>query len=229
MDFVPAAEADKGTIEDFGVALLPNDGELQHCGLVYWDADENLCIVHLRDHLDMKKERLQEKYFCARAGCIKNKERRTAIHAKLIAMKDRQLVHYGFRFEPESFDQELRVKKFAPGWGLTCASFVVAILHSVGVKVADLATWDPKRLGDEEWQNKFIGHLKSRYGEAYASSVEKFVPSIRVRPGEAGACVASADVPLSCRTAEKLAVAILEAINALALSPKGPSGRLGDR
>jgi hypothetical protein len=206
----PVVNGECSQIADFGVALQFVGQQAIHTGLVYRDEEARLKIAHLLYHKNFQKTAVPDNgFFCANAECVVNEARRIDLHARLIAMEDRQEIYYAFRFDSHCFDRNLRAKKFPVGYGLTCASFVVSVFHSVGIRIADLSSWTIRE-EDTKWQRDFLEELRKVADSTYVETVAKLIPTIRIRPPEAAACVMSKDIPVKCSVAEERAALIIE-------------------
>jgi len=102
------------------------------------------------------------------------------------------------------------------GPGLTCATFVVAVLRRAGLAFIDLATWT-SRPDDREWALQIAQELRECGEHEQADFIQqKEAPAcVRVRPMEvAGAArVPFAGWPVSQAQAESRGIEVLKALS----------------
>lgn len=95
--------------------------------------------------------------------------------------------------------------------GLTCATFVVALLAAYDIPLLDLDRWE-QREEDEAWQRAVVEAIR-RYavgGEEHAASIAADVGNcVRLRPEEVVAAFAQADRPVSFSVAVPLGAEVV--------------------
>jgi len=102
---------------------------------------------------------------------------------------------YGFGSPTEAFNDGGANDYLFGGrsFGLTCASFVLAVFHKAMLPLVDYETWPSARTGEVEWQKQIIAKLKEYIvGRGYddnshVTQVENSVPAVRFRPVEVAA------------------------------------------
>lgn len=93
-------------------------------------------------------------------------------------------IPYGVDFTHDAFDRDTGVWLHGPtGRGLTCASFVVAVLAAAGFSFLDVATWSARE-DDKPWVEKICGLLESNGAPEQAEHIRKNERGIRLRPAE---------------------------------------------
>lgn len=97
---------------------------------------------------------------------------------------------YGLRFSNTSFDTAGRLKLGPGARGLTCATFVLAVFDSVGVRLVDESDW-PVRSDDDREYLKFVGSFATpEHFQLLQREVEDGCK--RIQPQEVvGACLCS--------------------------------------
>jgi hypothetical protein len=109
-------------------------------------------------------------------------------------------INFGIKFSETRFDDEGELI-FANGdFGLTCATFVLAILEqSFGQELIDQSTWQSRK-EDGEWQQRVLEYYKKvnseepgYYDNNLIPHYEKNIGCFRFRPEEVGAAT-SADI-----------------------------------
>lgn len=100
-------------------------------------------------------------------------------------------IPYGPNPPEGAFDEAGRYVCADRRLGLTCATYVAAVLAGAGYPVVRLDTWQP-RPDDQSWWEGMVQYL----GAARAEELEGVRVMVRLRPDEAAVSVAAADRPL---------------------------------
>ncbi|WP_138464148.1 hypothetical protein [Stenotrophomonas maltophilia] len=86
----------------------------------------------------------------------------------------------------------------APGMGLTCATFVVALFDELGIPFIDSSSWQ-ERDGDEEWKKEILTYLSNYPGvtpEHVEAQMSSLGDTVRIRPSDvfaAGRCLTGSE------------------------------------
>lgn len=126
----------------------------------------------------------------------------TAYLLRVAAVNDGRPIPYGLDAVGQEFDR-------AGAWagrslvGLTCATFVKAVLLGFGRVILDDATWQ-LRQDDTRWQGRIHQGLRNGgASEEFLTAQEQNVGRVaRFRPEEVAAAAASEDIPLGFAQAE---------------------------
>lgn len=96
------------------------------------------------------------------------------------------IIHRGL-----SFDGSGKYVATAPGAGLTCATYILAIFDSLQIPLLDLPTWPAGRQGDAQWAQSILHLLAQSHppaSEAHIAAQQNELPQVvRYRPEEVGA------------------------------------------
>ena len=112
-------------------------------------------------------------------------------------------ISFGIKFDDTRFDEDGELV-FANGdFGLTCATFVLAILErSFGLELIDKSSWQ-RRAEDEEWQKRILEYYKQMnietpdyYSEELIPHYEKNIGCFRFRPEEVSAASGASYLPV---------------------------------
>ena len=97
------------------------------------------------------------------------------------------------------------------GAGLTCATYILAVLDSIGLALLDEQTWSA-RPDDAAWQERILALLRETPGVplAHLQAVMNTVGIERIRPEEVAGCFASFPSPFNFENATSLGAQILE-------------------
>ncbi|MDH0275300.1 MULTISPECIES: hypothetical protein [Stenotrophomonas] len=74
----------------------------------------------------------------------------------------------------------------APGMGLTCATFVVALFDELGIPFIDSSSWQ-ERDGDAEWKSEILMYLRNCPGvapEHVEAQMNSLGATVRIRPSD---------------------------------------------
>jgi len=119
-------------------------------------------------------------------------------------------IPYAFSNPGQSFDDETGRFLIGPSrFGLTCASFVLAVFDAAGFPLAEYGSWPVDRTGDREWQEKIVDLLQSRAEPEHITHLRNEIGAVRYRPEEVAASTALAPPPVNFIQAEKLGTQIL--------------------
>jgi hypothetical protein len=180
-----------------------------HIGFLYRKSPTEVLFCHLAFHYDLRKEQLKTGYFWAPCQWLEDDEITGLIVAgKLAKLKVNSQIPYGFAFEPTCFDEGLEYQPMPVGMGLTCASFIIAIFHSLELEIIELETWK-NRPDDRDWQIG-ITRLLSRVNPPAAAVAARYIGSFRYRPEEVAGAATALDVPVDYNFATSRARGILD-------------------
>lgn len=133
---------------------------------------------------------------------------------------------YSLRHDPKArIDASLGRLVTEEGKGLSCVTFVLAVLNSSQVRLVDGSTWPKDRPADLEAQKKLIAMLK-RYANPtpeHLQAVEEEKGCVRVRPEEMGGAGCYLKWPVGFSEAEPASIYLLWQV---ALATKIPAHKL---
>ena len=168
---------------------ITGNQDSRHLGFFYRDTarDGSLYLLHLMGHglLDAAAS-IHPRYLW---GLPKIHEfRQSDLVAKAILVRDRNRsgrVPYGFSVPDGFFDRATGGMLLGPNnVGLTCATFVLALFHMIGIVLIDYQTWKD-RPADKEFQDSVIAWLQQNGADpAYINKVKKQANGFRYRPEE---------------------------------------------
>lgn len=222
IEYSLGSERNPSELYGIGIALKEiSEGQL-HIGILYRANDVPPTMCHLACHLDLKNEPARDDYFWADCEWLVN----DYVNSKVIAAflqkiaVHKSIISYGIHHEGHPFEPDGSFVGFPDdGMGLTCATFVIAVFHSIGFGIAVSETWQ-SRDDDAEWQAMIVEGLKKIHGPSqHINAVEEHIGVARFRPEEVAAAATSADPPLEFEDAVKLAAQIKSTVSAATLLP----------
>lgn len=177
-------EAGFGSLQRLGLAIRVFSDGGRHCGFLYRLDNCGVNICHLAFHYDLRNERPSVKYSWIEFKMDEYNTDAIVVAINQIASNAKN-IPYGFDAAGSAFDPE--TGEFYPpplGKGLTCATFVTAVLRSLGFDPIAEETW-LERGEDVEWKARVVAALK-KYGAscAHISGVEGDTSARRFRPEE---------------------------------------------
>lgn len=199
------------TASALGVAISVSDPSAQqlHLGLIYPE-DGSSKVVHLWWHCRVANEPLNEsKPIWWWVSIDVPEDRMEAIAGvcrRIIKRAENGIseIKYATRYEGGIFKEDGSVSLVGKEVGLTCATFVLAILHWAQLVPLRLDSWEA-RSGDLEWHARIVQVLKDTSGvsEEHLRAVEEEKGCARFRPADVAAACGVGDrlhaTPLSFR------------------------------
>jgi hypothetical protein len=117
---------------------------------------------------------------------------------------------YALRFEGTSFDHSGRLVLGARSRGLTCATFILAVLRSVGVTLVDEGSWPIRKAEDERFLDALSRFATTEHMAILRREVADGVK--RIWPDEViGACMVSS-LPAAFDVVRRAADAVLDVL-----------------
>ena len=140
----------------------------------------------------------------------------TAYLLRVAAVNEGRPIPYGLDAVGQEFDR-------AGAWagrslvGLTCATFIKAVLLGFGRAILDDATWQ-MRQDDARWQRRILQGLRNEGAseEFLTAQAQNVGRASRFRPEEVAAATASEDAPLEFARAEPRGREWLDALTQVA-------------
>ena len=119
---------------------------------------------------------------------------------------------YAFRYQKTVFNVDGKILFGKSEHGLTCATFILAVLKSAGVDLLKLGEW-PQRDDDMDRHRELLAMLQgdSNVSKAHIAEVAAEVNCVRYRPEEVVGAASSAQLPVSFLDAETAARQLTQA------------------
>lgn len=151
-----------------GVALgiEREEGKCQfHCGLAFKMSPDEIRILHLMTHNALRCDDDWRHFQCIIQTNVNPMRLRSFTHLcnmicnRMVGGNSR--VTYGLRFDDyeSEYDEEGILHLGEHKIGLTCATYVLTLFHSIGIDLIKLEDW-PDREDDWEWQDDIVGTMK---------------------------------------------------------------------
>jgi hypothetical protein len=129
--------------------------------------------------------------------------------------RNKRNIPYGFRYSATKFAYSGEIEKGEDEFGLTCATFVLAVFASLGIKILDLSSW-PADLPAYHERFAEIRRLHEKYGapkealEAMAAQMN----AVRYSPLEVAAGSMEGTLPVTHAQASSQAQVLLTELQA---------------
>lgn len=179
-------------------SIVTQDRNQNHSAIVYRGDDGKYYLAHLAWHYHFKHELWDGKYYWVELPGISEEVQETlADWIVLVASKAADIpIPYSIVFSPDrSFDAAGGYIDSNDGRGLTCATFILALLSDFGMPIADRTTWPTGRSEDQTWAIKILKYLYTEIHTKYPHLLPQFAKQwdqrmqlSRYRPEEVAAC-----------------------------------------
>lgn len=236
----PAEDSD--TFDAVAVAIGPRGtSPAEHTGVLYRRRNEPVRFLHLDGHYRLKDETPRASFAWVHSNLPRARAMQVAARCRQIARKNLQDgIPYALRYQHTRFASSGELLWGRVEYGLTCATFVLAVFSSVGLRLLKLEEW-PKRIDDLVFQDSVFTQLRALLGRyrkkraslegvpGYASQRRDYDKRIedlerhlkrlqqelgcaRYRPAEVAGASAESRWPVSFNRAEQAARQIDEAL-----------------
>jgi hypothetical protein len=202
-------------IRDAGIALREVNPQQRHIGVLYRDSASNdVLFLHLAWHFDLKCNPPNETYLWIDPAIHPRRLIQVAAVCRMVwRANGRNTIPYGFCPPSDCFDATTGEYLFGPTqYGLTCATFVLAIFHRAGIVLVHYETWPVNRPGDAEWQTSIVDALRntSTATPEHIRAVQSDVgATVRYRPEEVAGAAIVVPMPASFQAVEERSREIL--------------------
>ena len=183
----------------------PRKGQ-RHIGIAYrTEASAPLRFMHLAWHHDLRDDdQVRDIYRCVILADVPAELEPTIVaQCKRSSAADAKGIPFGFGYQPLSVTRDpvtdaLRLR--GPS-GLTCATFVLAMLELANIRLADLSSWQDRQ-GDAEWKAGIVEDLDDRGADpAHVEGVRSDRNHTRVRPEDVAGAATVSPLPASFTSA----------------------------
>lgn len=183
-----------GEIAHVAIAIKAVDPSQRHMGILHkGSGSQEALLLNLAWHHDLKNEAPTDEYLWIESNIHARRALQLAALCRKIWRSNDSGIPFAFSVPNDCFDTA--TGKFLLGptrFGLTCATFVIAVFRGAGIHLMKLDTW-PARDDDVEWQRQIVKALRSRPGASndHIEAIESEIGCVRFRPEEvAGAGMA---------------------------------------
>lgn len=187
-----------------------------HIGIVHTSKESGMALLHLAWHCQLRNDStippdLKMKVWVAPPVPKERLRSMAAFCRRLWKKSEAGEVPYAFSHPSGAFDSNTGALLLGPTrFGLTCASFVLAVFEATGLKLVDYTSWPVDRPGDREWQESMVALLATKQApEEHVDHVRSEIGAARYRPEEVAAAAAIAPPSTTFAAIDSLSVEIL--------------------
>ena len=149
-------------------AVISGNEDQRHVGVLYRRGDDPLRKLHLGFHHFLLDEEVSVKSangLSLWVGCDDLDDSEANVFATWLAKifeKNRKTIPYGINYwkGPHFDPADGKYVQSKEGFGLTCATFVIALFEVFGYEIIDIETW-PSRDDDNEFHERIIEMLRN--------------------------------------------------------------------
>jgi len=179
----------------------------EHVGIIFRDDDDQPHLLHLASHRRLRCDDVIDGHAWVAPAIAPELLPSIAAMCARVAKRNAMGIPYGFRYDASRFASDGQFVLGKDEHGLTCATFVLAVLRSAGVELLTRDEWPP-RPDDMVRFAKILKALRSVGAEdAYFDALEAEVTAVRFRPTEVAGASAGR-LPCSFADAAAAAAAI---------------------
>jgi hypothetical protein len=206
-----AAQRPFDEINEVAVAITATGSDQRHVGIFHKDDAGRVMLLHLAWHFDLRNSEPKPYYAWVELPIHSARARQVAARCRQIFRANPRGLPYAFSPPNDCFDEKQSTYLFGPTrHGLTCATFVIAVFQTTGIRLVLDETWPVTRADDEVWKQKIITALQKSATPEHIEFIQAEAGSTRFRPEEVAGAAANSSIPVSFVDAEKLSVEILQ-------------------
>jgi hypothetical protein len=206
-------------VRDLGAIIKESWPGQQHVGFLFKDGDQPAEIVHLKFHYKLTRELPSNDYYWIQSALDEVSRRVIKAAVIEVSSNDQLPIPYSPIYEGVYFNKStLRYVRNATGDGLTCATFILAVLEAIGFQLLDVRTWK-SRVEDKNNIDLLLKILSDHAGQEHVEAIRARPHGIRFRPEEVAGAFSEATLPVGFDHAEALGKQVLQAIKQAEGSP----------
>lgn len=190
---MPFTELKKSRLKNGDVAIVLSHSRMGqgHAGLAFHDEKQELRILHLAWHHELKNELVSQLKDCWVANSLKLKPyslKRLHAYVMLVARQN-NVVNYGIDFGgiKNSFGPTGKYSPSKDSDGLTCATFPLAVMYGCAVYPVKLESW-PATEENRKWGEFVCKQLADTPAVTadHVEAVKSHIQGLRLTPFELG-------------------------------------------
>jgi hypothetical protein len=192
------------TFSFFALAIKRVSSDQAHCALVYQRDSGDLYMLHLAFHHWLINNPISPDYQWVKAALtLSNRKLLAALCERIGARRPR--IPYGFEKSGLTFDVKTgALSQPDLGHGLTCASFILAVMKAQGINLLAEDEWPAG--ANQGWQDNMLELMKENNApQDHIEAVRKTVGGRRFRPEEVVGSATARPRPVSFGEANRLA------------------------
>lgn len=181
-----------------------------HTGIIYKDIDESVFVLHLAWHEILRKEEIHEAGFCVWVPPNFMHEHNAEAAAEFLnsiyKRYERDGLPYGLFFDGTAKFNNIGELTYGNGMGLTCATFVLAVLDNIGYMLCDIDDWESRLDEDEQWLRCILSQIT--VNSVLKNQLNNELGCLRYKPCEVAGSSFKHHTPVKFELAKQLAESI---------------------
>lgn len=171
-----------------------------HIGILHrHDHSDEVEFLHLAWHCDLRNQLPDTRYLWIDPTYDGRRLRQVAALCRKVWRSNGKAIPYAFSPPNDCIDVQTGKYLHGPArYGLTCASFVLAVFDAAGLPLIQYESWPLGRQGDQEWQQQIVQALRTSDPPApveHIQAVELDIGVVRFRPEEVAIAATLAPPP----------------------------------
>jgi hypothetical protein len=208
-----------------GIAVRCVERAYQHIGILHRDVSAgDVMLLHLAWHHDLRNHRPGNDYLWIDIPLSHFHLRQIAAICRLIGEGNPDGLPYAFSPPNGCFDATTGRFLIGPTrYGLTCASFVLAVFETAGLPLVRYETWPNQRPDDRNWQEFVLSRLRDsnpRASDAHIAALQEEIGAVRYRPEEVASAATLTDIPASFQIVQPLSMQLLDKLRRVTDHPR---------
>ncbi len=202
-----------------GLAVKQVRPKQRHVGILYRGEADDVRMLHLAWHYDLQDGPASDSYFWIDPNLPRLIKRGAAGLCRKIAKhyKEGEQIPYGLDQSQGTFDRNTGTVLLSHGaTGLTCATFVLAVLRTYNILLLDTDSW-PHRAEDDAWLKSICRMLRAH--NAAPQHIQTILQGVgsfqRFRPEEVAVGSVSTPLPASFAFASARGTELVSCLSAM--------------
>ncbi|MGT2504066.1 hypothetical protein ACVOMS_31165 [Bradyrhizobium guangxiense] len=198
-------------VQELGAVITQPTPNQRHVGFLYKLGNEPARMLHLAWQNRLVEEAPTEGYFWVQSGLDETTRKVIAPVVAEVFSSQELPVPYSPIFQGLYFDAAtLRYDRHEPGEGLTCATFIVAVLDALGRPLFDVDEWTA-RDADFQWHDQIIDMLERSPDatQEHIDAMRSRPRGARFRPEEVVGSIWASSPPISFTAARVLGLCVI--------------------
>jgi hypothetical protein len=198
-------------IDAVSVAIRPISDKQRHIGFFYRNSDNELRLIHQPWHMCPLESEPSGEYLWHKIPLDELNSQHLAMFLELVARSNPSGIPYGISINGISFGSTGAFIANEDYLGLTCATFVICVLHSQSIPIIDFNNW-PIRREDIKWQEVILSKLSRN--EQHVARQKAFIGDVcRFRPEEVAVAASQESPPHGLTSVEENSKRLLEQLH----------------
>ncbi len=182
----------------------------RHIGFLYNSySNEKVMFLHLAWHNQLCfDDTVNTKYLWLNIPFDEYNMMNFQIFLDMVYDENKERINYGISIDGIEVKPNGSIVSEDNYAGLTCATFVMQVLHSQAYVIIDLESWE-RREEDDIWQNYILSCLEESATDKYYKEQKLKIGSLRFKPEEVAIASHSEEIPMTFQDIQEAAEKLL--------------------